>query len=512
MHIWLNLLRKEWLEHKWQILALNAIPLGLFIAWIIEDPQNAFVGVGAAVFGLSLVGPCFVGMTVAASEYSQKTITFLASQPCQMWKVGLTRWLFGVAMLLIPIFVVGLVALLTTSIMPQVSWSSENVHVSFPWPPSLLEITSVLLISLNLYAWIVAIATNQRTELRAGVIGVTITIVLAVMGVNGVSAWDNADGAFSFVPHAMASIGPFCGWLLLDAQRQSLTSAMVIAGVFQAATLTILCSVMVLRYGRTSSIVLSIRKATNVPQIQASDELGPVQESPTTALIWAQWRETLPVCLAGAATAFAILIITSISPVEFRSHRSDGVWLYLLLMTLVTIVTLMIGSISFTSDLDPKLYAFWRSRPISPGAWFWLRYLAGGTTITLFFLLPLGVMAVVTLPSHVWNTMPLLIPVFSLTVYSMGVLFACTVRHPVYSIILTMSATLMIWFLPELFTETHSWSIGRLLTQAVEQPYGTDSMYAWMKAFLGFAMAGTISLVATLAAAVALKRDLYFRT
>ncbi len=42
----------------------------------------------------------------------------------------------------------------------------------------------------------------------------------------------------------------------------------------------------------------------------------------------------------------------------------------------------------FTAELEPRLVAFWRSRPIDPVAWFRIKFVTGALITLIFIDLP----------------------------------------------------------------------------------------------------------------------------
>ncbi len=501
MHIWLNLLRKEWLEHRWQLLSLCAIAMAVFLAcgygeWD-EVPQTAMI----ACMGYAFVAPLFVGMTVSASETSQGTISFVASQPVALWQSALVRWLCGLGVMLIPIWMVGFSGLFIEGFVPDSRFSSWHAVVAGG------------VMAANLYAWIVAIAANQRTELRAALIGLVVTFVLLPF-----SIWclANYDGPMSSGPNRgiaspFAALGvmstPLSGFTWVYSADQLRKNIIPLAVVWQVLVLAALCAVMTLRYGQVEPLMQRFDRWQRMRNIGG---LRQPRTSPATALVWLQWRESIPVCLSGVAVAFVLLVVTSVD-----SARRLDLWRQLMpvfLMLATAAVSLMIGAVGFTNDLQPKLHTFWRSRPIAPTQWFWLRYGAGYAAIALFFLSPVTVLSAGTALEfrEVW--LLAFLPLMSLVVYSLGVFCACTVRQPVYAVILAACGAMVILLVPEVFPSLRSVSIGDLLWQVEHTSHGSTMRQALGGAAVAVAIACTISAIVTIAAAVALKRDLYFRT
>src|SRR5262249_26967701 len=117
-------------------------------------------------------------------------------------------------------------------------------------------------------------------------------------------------------------------------------------------------------------------------------------------------------------------------------------------------VAVVIGVAIYSADLQPDLFAFWRSRPIHPSAWFWTRFLMGAALVLAGLNGPVLVRIVPTVRSAhvgisatsmlvtqipVWLQFNLLILLF----YSVGVCMICVVRHAVYASILAFGLTLV---------------------------------------------------------------------
>ncbi len=513
MHIWLNLFHKEWLEHKWQLLSLSAIAIAVFLACGYGEWDEVTQAAMVACVGYALVAPIFVGMSVSATETSQGTLPFVAAQPISLERIALVRWLGGLATLLLPICLVTLSAVTVEVIVQQERRPMDDATGStigmFSWHA--LIVGGVM--AANLYAWIVAIAANQRTELRAALIGLVITFVLLPFSLWCFEHFDGPENSSSNrlwsspVPVLGVLSTPLGGfaWLLL--RDQSRYGLIPVSVVWQACTIAALCVMMVLRYGQRDPLRQRIERWRRSGDVAG---LRPPQSSPASALVWLQWRESIPVCLSGVAVAFLAIIVTGVG-----SPQSLHLWreLMTLFLALATgAVSLMIGAVGFTNDLQPKVHTFWRSRPIAPTQWFWLRYGVGFAAIALFYLAPVTVLSVGSALEYGRVWLLAFLPILSLVVYSLGVLCACTIRQPVYAVILAACGAMLIFLVPKVFPALYSVSIEGLLMQVEHPPAGLSGGRALIGAAVAIGIACTISAVITIAAAVSLKRDVYFRT
>jgi ABC-type transport system involved in multi-copper enzyme maturation permease subunit len=95
----------------------------------------------------------------------------------------------------------------------------------------------------------------------------------------------------------------------------------------------------------------------------------------------------------------------------------------------------VVGSGVFAAELEPRLAGFWRSRPISPSAWYWVKFIVGliavigvldGVTILVSWNSPYG-----HSPSQMSLSYVACMPVLHATMYSLAVLGVCLLRRPV---------------------------------------------------------------------------------
>ncbi|MEZ6050224.1 MAG: hypothetical protein R3C02_02385 [Planctomycetaceae bacterium] len=504
MHIWFNLFRKEWLEHRWKLASLCVIAMTLFLAlgygeWE-EVPQTTLM----TCIGFAFVATIFVGMAVSAAEPSNGTMSFVASQPVALWQSALVRWLCGMGVILIPIVLVGFSGLLVELFDPD---SRSSVGIS-----SWHAIISGGVMAANLYAWIVAIAVNQRTELRAALIGLVVAFVLLPFSIWCLAYYDGHMHSRSsrdiISPFAVLGVmtTPLSGFAWMNSADQMRKSIIPLAVIWQMLVLTMLCGIMTLRYGQLETFR---QRVDRWRQMRKVGELRQPRTTSNTALVWLQWRESIPVCFCGVAIGFVMFVVTSFPSIQGLSLWRGLIPLFLMLTTAV--VSLMIGAVGFTNDLQPKLYAFWRSRPIAPTQWFWLRYGAGYAAIALFYLMPVTMFITGTAQQHGEVWLLAFLPLMSLVVYSWGVLTACTVRQPVYAVILAACGAMMILLIPEVFPVLRPVSIGDLLWQVEHRPLGRPVYEALRGAAVAVAIAFSVSVIVTVAAAVSLKRDLHFR-
>jgi hypothetical protein len=148
------------------------------------------------------------------------------------------------------------------------------------------------------------------------------------------------------------------------------------------------------RFGRVAE------RRVRSPQPVAFDRahpgwLAPPRRTPWSAIIWKQFRESGPIALVGLAGALAIgAVATIVVAREPAAPAGEYLTVFLVVsffagMYLGGISTLVIGIGAYLRDLEPRLHTFWRSRPISPDAWYWTKCATGLAVVLLAFQLPM---------------------------------------------------------------------------------------------------------------------------
>jgi hypothetical protein len=177
--------------------------------------------------------------------------------------------------------------------------------------------------------------------------------------------------------------------------------------------------------------------------------------NPSAALWWMQWRLIWPLGIAGLATVLGLsmirLAVASGDPGHSDLVRYESM-LYVWSIGVGAVWAIVVAAPLFSAELDPKLVAFWRSRPIDPADWFRIKYLTGLLTVLICIDLPAAWLGQPLDASKGESVVAYLacVPAFHLAVYSLAVLIACLVRHTVYAGILSMGAATFMIVLPML--------------------------------------------------------------
>ncbi len=504
MNIWLNLIWKEWHEQKWKLLALTVIALSVCVAMLSQDVHSAEFALVSTMWAFVMFAPTFVAMGVSAGEHASGVIRFVRAQPVPAWKVATARCLAGVCLLIIPILCSSLLCWLAAFAWPQSGpYSVRTASLSglpdeWTFSLKLVVLTGIgLAASVNLYAWIVAITVNQRTEFRAGLIGLLVTVVLFVLGSVGL---DGQESSGFRLPSLHA--GPMVWVSVIDFIRNSRDGLVALAVAWQWVLTLGLMAIMVRQYGREERWLQGELHKKVRPACAEYACLRPPMSSRWRALLWLQLSRSIPVCIAGLAIVFVIIFVApSSARLAYDSlHPLVG-----------CVLALLIGVGSYVPELDPKLHTFWRSRPISPASWFWFKYVGGLVALIGLFDLPYALLVWMRMvPSSSPGIAACFPMVLHLLCYSLAVLAACSVRHSSYSTVLAVCALVAILLpsladfrIPQYLSFFELWEKASRFERAYRYNWGAMS-FLWTAC----ALVGTIALPVTATAAYLIKRDI----
>jgi hypothetical protein len=500
MKIWRNLFWKEWHEQKWKLLALTAIAVSVCVALLFQDLGNVAFALIFTNFAYAMLAPILMGMGVCAGEHASGVIQFVRAQPISMRRVATVRWIAGSCVLLIPLIAVSVICWTVGCFEDQVGPQSVRTGAFFQVDSIWRESSAVYFVflagmaaCLNLYAWVVAVAVNQRTEFRAGLIGLLVTVALIFAGIGGLSAWDNHLPDISVLGVVSVISSPLFWLGIVDFIRHSQQGLVVVAVVWQLLLTICLMQVMVFRYGREERWLSEdfFKRTKTVDRVAC--QLGKPRSSQWRALLWLQIRQSVPVCVVGLCLVPAIILMSGDNaPDSFDSMYP----------TIGCVLALLIGVGTFVSELQSGLHTFWRSRPISSSSWFWFKFIGGAIALIGLFDVPCMLLAwsgiVRTSSPGFAAIFPMLL---HLLCYSIAVFFACTVRHSTYATVFAVGVIMSVILIPEL--------------PYVRLPQYVSFLMLWQAAVRGnssllpaFFMVSVCVIPITVATAYLVKRDL----
>lgn len=446
MKIWLNLFWKEWHEQKWKLLALTAIALSVCVALLFQDLGNVAFALSFTNMAYAMLAPILMGMGVCGGEHATGVIHFVRAQPVPMRRVASVRWIAGACVLLTPLICVSAICWIVQCFEDQVGRQSVHTGAFFELDSTWRESSALFVVSLagmaaclNLYAWIAAVAVNQRTEFRAGLVGLLVAVVICFVGICGMSAWVHEGRSTSSL--FVVTSSPLVSLAIVDLTWNPLQWLVVLAVFWQLLLIMCLIQVMVFRYGREERWLSGDFYKRAKSKVTESIPLGKPRSSQWRALLWLQIRQSLPVCLVGLCLVPAIVLMSGgYAPDSFDSMYP----------TIGCVLALLIGVGTFVSELQPDLHAFWRSRPISPGSWFWFKFIGGAVALVGLFDFPCMML---TWSGVVRSSCPGFASFFPLLLhllcYSIAVFMACIVRHTTYATVFAVGALMVLILAPE---------------------------------------------------------------
>ncbi len=452
--IWRSLLWKEWREHRWKLAALVVVVLGLH-AWVLDATRpgpahyaNAF---WATLFIVVPIGSAFVAIGLAAGEQSQRTASFMRSSPVDLRGLAIVKLLVGGATIAAIIMLAAVLTRALVAAADAYSWQSDASSLeSLDSLRHLYEtggwfLTALLIgvsVSISLILWMAAPAVNSKSEVRAGAIGLIVVVACWTLLAWGVY-FVNRDAAPSsdqrvVIAH-LAAMMPGGIWVALIS-LDGLAGQSYLLFPYLATHVPLACW-YITHFGHTGDRERS-RLSDAAPLVAAAPVwLGPARRSPLTALLWKHTRECAPIVLAGAIGALGLAVTTICvqysqgSTIDLMDITSESV--LVAFITLGCCAGLVCGAGVLTSELEPRLFTFWRTRPIPIDLWFAIAFLGGLALLVGVFGVPVAVAYQFTMPEDRQNE-PSLVLILAILVlsYASGAFTASFVRNPVYASIL----------------------------------------------------------------------------
>ncbi len=459
--IWHSLAWKEWHEHKWKLVAITAILWGVaaLLLCSAEKPDAfsmAIMFVRMCIVPLSV----FVGLSAAANERSRNTLPFLQSLPAPMWRPALTKLLIGFATLFVSI-------VLTVGFLYVWSIGLGLAGVHYPRAVHVFETNSltgrwyvdcILLcapVAASFFIWAAAMGVNRKDEVTAGAVALAAIVgwymLLVILG--SVLFFDN--GPPDWLEAVALSTAPG-GFLPLSSRwvRYYLPWGVVVATL----TYLLLATWYVRRFGRVANLEIRSHQ-TALSNASHPGWLSPPRRSAFTAIVWKQYRESAPIALTGLIGSVgitAVLWSDEVSGAHWRVVELLGEAYTHIAVNIGMFVALVAGIGICLNDMEPRLNTFWRSRPIQPDAWFWLKYATGLLVVLVSIYGPIAALAAFQIQVfRTWSFRDAYTtPLIQLAIFAAAVAMACLVRQAVYAAILSISvvylgtlAGISLWFL-----------------------------------------------------------------
>ncbi|MFO0818292.1 MAG: hypothetical protein U1A77_10150 [Pirellulales bacterium] len=488
-----SLLTKEWSERRslfgWSLVVVAGF-LGYCVAYEIEYRTRALISSYYSMCSLLMLpSVVLLSMSTANREYTRKTLKFTASLPVSLSRVAGAR-LLGMWICLTTPIVCGallMTVLVGSGMFEQAGLRSDEIHrVSLPDRPSispgeavgfLWTTTAILLAVVLFHSTLVSlIGTYFRREGTVGFVGAIVMLVsamattirpmLVTFGQYFASDWIGA-----LLPTSLA-----ISWGYSELDGSSYTDLEIAPLVFGPIALNLMLTAglaigFTRRYGRraeTLAEAIAPRRRWWLrwrwPSVIA--RLGIPWPGRFAALTWLNGRQAVPLSFAGLTIA---VLITTLGELEslsrghaLRIAQGDSLATQVLgqlpstTWFLGMLWSAIVGVAIFSGELQPKLEQFWRSRPIAPGNWFWMKFAIGlFAVVGLFDLLPAALLAVVgtrTNPGQPGTSVFAYLacmPLMHALVYSLAVAAVCRLKRSIPAAIVALVAFFILDAVPK---------------------------------------------------------------
>jgi hypothetical protein len=474
----------------------------LLLKQLLQKQRYTTPGLRTVVISYALVGPLFVAICVASVEQSDRSIAFVNALPVSTWKAATARVLIGWMTLVIPLITTAVFCQIQVTLSDDMAsrgiaqlaeWSGLSAH---------LAVTAMIAMAIvwcsNAYAWVLLATVNQKTELRAGLIGTTVMALLLLATVLTLKHGDlNTGGVQQLLTWILMALNGTL-WISDTNAARPFESMSYVSPIVHVSLIGLLLTLSVRRYGQKPVFQLSqLGRAVEKSGTVAVRQYPPFA-SARSALLWMQYRQSIPIAMCGFQIT---LLLVCIQRNDFRAHFLEGFG-----PLFGCILALVIGTGTFANQLEPELHTFWRSRPISPGQWFRLKYLSSALVLVVCYDLPIFLLLVAVRRGMNISADVVFSMLLQLFVYSTAVLAARGFRHFAYSAILATAAVLVVIAPPEMiagFPEALSF-----LDMWDQASYGNTGDSAWAYIANATLLLGSLIASSTLLAAWLIKRDI----
>lgn len=403
-----SLLLKEWSERRrffWCALGLLLLNLGYCVAYELEYRTRAFVAsYYISCLGFTLLGAILLAMSTANGEYSQRTLRFSAALPVSLRQIAWARLLGAWGCLVIPILcgAVLVTALLASGLIEQAAlrpWDydlggnsdrlpdrpsiSRLEAIGFLW----MAVTIAVVVAIHIVTLLSLLGSWCRSEETVGLLGALVGMIsLSLASIRPTferaGSFFAADWISALLPSNFAigwGYGESDGSAYTDLELAPLILGPLIINVLITLGLGTLfarrygCRLDVSRPEATGRFASWRRRLGGL-----LPRLGFRWPGQIGSLVWMNSRQSVSLCLIGLMMAG---LITCVSLNETRGQGTLAARFTGMLPSSTWFVGILWGAIVavavFSSELRPNLEQFWRSRPISPGRWFWTKYIVG---------------------------------------------------------------------------------------------------------------------------------------
>lgn len=445
--IWLGLAWKEWHEHKWKLTSVVAVLCGVAAVclWAAGGGDLRAMDAVPAMLIVTLVPmSLFIGLTTSTGERSRGTLPFLQALPVPMWRVALAKFLAGLATLAVALVIALVLFYLALLGLESLGASRLAEASDLSSAGDLREAALWLLaVAASLYVWSAAVGVNRKDEVSAGavvaavIVGLWALLFLIVQCIHSLSGHYLGPLA-SALGVGLAPLGFVALHDVTDKNSIALWLGIVVAIVVHLS----LAAWYVGRFGRVAN--LEVRSPR--PALRAAgrvDWLAPPRRRPLSAIAWKQLRESLPIVLGGMICIVGTVLVVLVANWRDMSRWEDVSEVVVGVCGIFgAFLALVFGVATFFHDVEPHTNEFWRSRPIGPNQWFWVKSATGLATFLATVYLPV-LIAAASSHSLRWFSESrdgILIPPIHLALFAATMAMMCLVRQAIYAVVLGMAA------------------------------------------------------------------------
>lgn len=475
--VWFSLVWKEWREHRWKMAAFVAVLLAGVLGCLFAAKVDRAGYFSVVMLSYAPIAAVFLAMGIAAGERSQRTLPLLRAMPLNLPGLTVLKLLMATATFLTPIVIAVLVLLAMVSVGRTLGWDGAERVADELWRgPAFIgaawleAIVQPSLFGVSILCWVAALGVNRESEVRAaavglvGVLGLWAAFIATVALVDLCRSDASAKGLYDTsagraIIQTVTAAMP--GGVAFVTNMRSFTGW----GVAGAACLLMhgaLAAWYVFRFGRATNTNPWSPKPTAKGALIA-EWLDKPWSSPLRALVWKQLREGGPIIAAGLACAVGVATFSGFTTWQAWQETRHYDMPYLLneMATTTSAILVGFGYLSgliagvgaSTSDLQPGLLGFWRSRPIDADKWFWSKCVVTVAMLFAAFVAPGALVwggMLITMPSgHQENyiegqtlnilgmlTTPMLLG------FASSMLAGCLLSHTVYTAVLGLAMSL----------------------------------------------------------------------
>ena len=457
-----SLFAKEWTERRstlnWGLIFV-ILYVGYCVAYEIEYQTRAPI---AAYYSGCSTALCLIAvliaMPTAAGEYTRRTIGFSASLPVSLRQVAWVRLLGAWMCVVLPVVVGTLVitVLLASGVIEQAGLRgptqdsltsraslSPVAAIGVLWTTTAITLAAVM----ELLALLSLIGTFCRSERQIGFWGAIVFFIWMIL---------TSISQMVTQPLWASSVGVFCpdslamnwGYELVDGSSYGdlelgpsiwgpLCGSLIVTGLLGYG--------FARRYGgqrREALAASAMSRRWRLPKLLSPGQF--LLPGRTGALVWANLRQSLPLCLAGLTLAILLTIsqLDHTTPVinqlgddavppllsNLAAQLASYTWFVGFLWSA------LVGVGVFSAELEPGLQQFWRTRPIPPATWFWTKFLVGLAAVLIVldgFPALIGWKSSLTTMGQTGFAYLACIPLIHAQVYAVAVAAVCWLRRPV---------------------------------------------------------------------------------